>query len=214
MKSIGSILIVFSLHLGLGISPVIALESQGVTPSQRPELLRLDAEAIRAEADRVYAAEERRCFSEILVNRCREGARKILVGEQQRARQLDIQARNLELAARRAQKQTRDAQAPQLASDKSKQAEAQRQETAVIRDQQTRHRLLTRQRKQHEAMEGADRQVQSEAAQGERERNRQKRQEEKAEKARQREEKAAKQAEEAKRKAAQSQKSSIFGLGL
>lgn len=146
------------------------------------EVMQQRAAALRTEADSAYSQEERRCYNEVLTNKCREQARQAKVAVYQKARQLDMDARRTELDIRREEKALKDQSRQGQASEKELTIQRRVQDIEQDREQQQRQRADNELRKAREASERAATMDRQDAARRQRLSQREQRLRDKAEK--------------------------------
>ena len=202
---ISQIALCFGL-LGIGLSAVAEEVGQAADWAARRaqiQVMRDRADSIRTESELVYVQQERRCYEDVLVNRCREAARRADVAERQRARQLEIDAKQQELAVRREEKAQRERDDAVAAPERIFNTRQRIQETEGKRNQQDLDRESLTERKVREAEDGSARVAREDKARAERQVDHQRRLQEKIEKSQKNAERVDKKnREEAQRRAA------------
>jgi colicin import membrane protein len=97
--------------------------------------VRVRAEAMKAEAERRYAADQAACYQKFLVNDCLDAVRVPYTKAMIEARELDKTGRDVEREARRQELDAKDAaraaEAPQRAAEQQAEAERYRAEEAA-----------------------------------------------------------------------------------
>jgi hypothetical protein len=119
--------------------PLWARQADAPPPAPRApeqaEASRPDADAMRAEAKRRYAAEEAACYQKILVNPCLEDARERYMKATIEARRAGVSARESQRKSRRgeveAEKDRRAAERPVREAEQRERAERHRAEEAA-----------------------------------------------------------------------------------
>lgn len=161
-----------ALLLGLVALPAVraetppdpAREAEWAARLQQAGELRREGEARKAAAEQRYAEDEAACFKTLLVNRCRDEAKRRRIPEVNEARRLETEGKLKEQEVHKEQFADREARhqadAPQREAD-----QRQHGAEAAARERETAARIDSRQRdKAQKAAEGAKRRAEREAA--------------------------------------------------
>lgn len=161
------------------------------------QALKERAAAIRTEADTAYKQEDRRCYDEVLTNRCLEAARRSKVNAYQSARQLDIDARRIELAVKHEEKAQREADARAKEPERTMQTRQRIQDAEDRHTAQRQHKESSVERKTREAERNTERLHKQAIERADRRREHEQRMQDKAEKARRKAERDAQKSRDA-----------------
>jgi hypothetical protein len=107
MSRLAALLLILSAAFAHGAAPAPGDASAGVAaadgaePQARIEALRAEGRRLRKEAETTYVASERLCYERFLVNQCIAEAKAQRLATIRRARDVEAEARALDLAERR-----------------------------------------------------------------------------------------------------------------
>ena len=133
------------------------------TRLERAAALQTEGKARRDAADRLYAEEDKACYSKILVNRCRDEARKRHVSEHREGKRLESEGKAIELQVKKEQREAGERQAEREAPIQAAEREARAAERAADQARQDADRAAQAEEKARKAEEGARRRAEQDA---------------------------------------------------
>lgn len=133
------------------------------TRLERAAALQTEGKARRDAADRLYAEEDKACYSKILVNRCRDEARKRHVSENREGKRLESEGKAIELQVKKEQREAGERQAEREAPLKAADRAARGADYAAEQQRTEAERAAHQADKAQRAEEGVRRRAEQDA---------------------------------------------------